>query len=108
MNISLALGRRSGGKACFPLGDGQKVESTRTRAFQYPDVTVFCGKPRVGAKDEHVVVFPDTRRVEHRKRVGADEWQLLIVVAGELGLTAIDSKLPLDEIYANLERVETA
>jgi Uma2 family endonuclease len=144
-NILLALGARLKNSPCFPLGDGQKVETTATRAFHYPDLTVVCGKPKVGAKDDHaltnptvlfevlsettgdydrgskfdhyatieelreyVVVFPDVRRIEHRKRIGRSEWQLLDIVGGELDLTALRITLPLDEIYANLERVETA
>lgn len=57
-NLVVALTRRLEGRGCFPLGDGQKVETTRTRGFHYPDVTVVCGKPRVGETDEHAITNP--------------------------------------------------
>lgn len=145
-NLVVALTARLKGKPCFPFGDGQKVETTATRSFHYPDVTVVCGKPRVDALDDHaltnpkvilevlsestsdydrgakfldhyatidelkdyVIVFPDARRIDHRKRIGPDQWQLTNVVGGEITLASIGAALTLDEIYADLERVETA
>ncbi|MFO0686127.1 MAG: Uma2 family endonuclease [Sandaracinus sp.] len=144
-NLVVALARKLEGRPCFPFGDGRKVETTATQSFHYPDVTVVCGKPRVGALDEHaltnpsvlvevvsdstgdydrgakfdhyatiaelreyLVVFPSTRRVEHRRRVASDQWSLTLFVGGEIRLEAIDVSLAFDEIYANLERVEPA
>lgn len=45
-NLVLALGAKLRGSPCFPLVDGQKVETTRTGAYHYPDLVVICGKPR--------------------------------------------------------------
>jgi Uma2 family endonuclease len=56
---------------------------------------------------EYVVVFPDQRRVEHRKRLAPDAWRLVHVVGGALALESLGIELPLDEIYADLDRVST-
>ena len=53
-HLVLALGRSP---ACLPLV-GQKVETTRTGAYHYPDLVVICGKPRYGARDEHALINP--------------------------------------------------
>jgi Uma2 family endonuclease len=142
-NLVVALAGKLRGAPCFPLVDGQKVETAATRAFHYPDITVVCGKPRYGAKDEHaltnptilvevlspttadydrgakfdhyktipelreyVVVFAEERRVEHRKRVGQAQWLTTDLIAGEIALESAGIALSLDEIYADLERVE--
>lgn len=142
-NIVGAVIARLRGSPCFPLVDGQKVETTATRAFHYPDVTVVCGKPRYGTKDghaltnptilvevlspttgdydrgakfdhyatipelrEYVVVFSDKRRVEHRKRVGDAQWLTTDFIGGEVPLESAGISLTLDELYADLERVE--
>lgn len=58
MNIAVALANALRGKPCFPLGGEQKIETTATRAFHYPDITIVCGKPRIGAKDDHAITNP--------------------------------------------------
>ncbi|MDQ3036630.1 MAG: Uma2 family endonuclease [Myxococcota bacterium] len=58
MNISVALANRLRGTPCFPLVSDQKIETTATRAFHYPDIVVVCGKPRIGAKDDRAISNP--------------------------------------------------
>lgn len=58
MNISVALANSLRGKPCFPLATDQKIETTATRAFHYPDVVVVCGKPRVSPKDDRTIINP--------------------------------------------------
>lgn len=70
-NVMLALGNSLRGKGCFPLGSDQKVETTATRAFHYPDVTIVCGKPRFGAKDDHAITNP-TVIIEVASRTTSD------------------------------------
>jgi len=57
-NVFLALGTALRGKPCFPLGSDQKIETTATRSFHYPDLVIVCGKPRVSTKDEHAITNP--------------------------------------------------
>ncbi len=143
MNTPATLLGRLKGKPCFPLGSDQKVATTATGAFHYPDVTIVCGKPRYSPKDENaitnptilievaspstsdydrgakfdhyatipdlaelVVIFTDTRRVEHRKRAGDGQWLITHLVGGEVRLERLGITLPLDAVYADLERVE--
>ncbi len=58
MNLALALGNALRGKACFPLGSDQKIETTATGAFHYPDLSVVCGKPRASERDPHAITNP--------------------------------------------------
>jgi len=58
MNLTLALGRALHGKDCFPLGSDQKIETSATGAFHYPDLSIVCGKPRVSARDPHAITNP--------------------------------------------------
>lgn len=144
-NITIALHAKLRGGPCRPWADGQKIETSATRAFHYPDASVVCGRPVVGAKDDqaitnpavifevlsestgdydrgarfdhdrtipelrdYVLVFPDERRIEHRKRVGPEQWLMSYVIGGgELVLEGCGATLTLDEIYADLERAET-
>lgn len=55
---------------------------------------------------EYVVVFQDTRRVEHRKRINDAQWLVTDHIGGEIALEVAGITLTLDEIYENLERVE--
>ncbi len=143
MNLTSALASALRGNPCFPLGSDQKIETTATRAFHYPDISIICGKPRVSAKDDHaianptvlievaspstsdydrgakfdhyatipelrefVAVFTETKRVEHRKRTSDGQWLLTHLLGGELMLESCGVTLALDDIYADLERVE--
>lgn len=129
-NIFLALGSAQRDKSCFPLVSDQKVETSAARAFHYPDLVVVCGKPRVSAKDaapstsdydraakfdhyatipelqEFIAVFTESRRVEHCKRTGDGQWILTNLIGGELLLESIGATLRLDDVYAELERIE--
>src|SRR5687768_10739016 len=58
MNITLVIGNALRGKTYFPLGSDQKIETTATRGFHYPDIAVFCGRPRFSTKDEHGITNP--------------------------------------------------
>lgn len=58
MNLALALGNALRGKGCFPLGSDQKVETTATGAFHYPDLSIVCGKPRRSERDPHAITNP--------------------------------------------------
>ena len=144
VNLTIALHAKLRGGPCRSWADGQKIETSATRAFHYPDASVVCGRPTVGAKDDHaitnpsvifevlsestgdydrgakfdhyrtipelsdyVLVFPEERRIEHRKRVGSDQWLMSYVIgAGEVNLEGCGISLSLDEIYADLERAD--
>jgi len=129
---------------CFPLHDGQKVETEATGSFHYPDISIVCGKPRYGtdrhaltnpsvlfeilspstgdydrgAKFDHyrtipelreyVIVFVETRRVEHRKRLDDGRWLLTDHIGGDVPIEVANISLSFDEIYENLERVDEA
>jgi Uma2 family endonuclease len=57
---------------------------------------------------DYVLVFPDERRVEHRKRVAADQWLMSYVIGGgEVVLEGCGVALSLDEVYADLDRTKT-
>lgn len=144
-NVAHVLHGKLASGPCRVWADGQKIETTATRAFHYPDASVVCGRPTVSADDEnaitnpsvlfeilsdstsdydrggkfdhyrtipelrdYVLVFPDERRVEHRKRVGPDQWLMSYVIGGgEVVLEGCGAALSLDEIYADLERTRT-
>lgn len=55
---------------------------------------------------EYVVVFSDTRRVEHRKRLSDTQWLTTDFIGGVVPLESLGVSLSLDEIYEDLERVE--
>jgi len=56
---------------------------------------------------DYVLVFPEERRIEHRKRVGSEQWLMSYVIgAGEVNLEGCGISLSLDEIYADLERAD--
>ena len=90
-------------------------------AITNPTVIVEVASPSTsdydrGAKFDHyatipelrelLVVFTDTRRVEHRERAGDGRWMVTHLVGGQLRLESIDVSLSFEEIYADLERVE--
>lgn len=58
MNLALLLGNALRGRPSFPLGSDQKVETVATGAFQYPDLSIVCGKPRPSERDPHAIVNP--------------------------------------------------
>ncbi len=143
-NIAHALHTKLAAGPCRVWPDGQKIETTATRAFHYPDASVVCGRPTISDDDEnaitnpvvlvevlsdstsdydrggkfdhyrtilglrdYVLVFPDERRVEHRKRVGAHQWLMSYVIGGgEVVLEGCGISLSLDEIYADLDRAK--
>lgn len=142
-NIAHAMRAKLANGPCRAWADGQKIGTTATRAFHYPDASVVCGRPSVSADDEnaitnpsvlfevlsdsdydrggkfdhyrtipelrdYVLVFPDERRVEHRKRVGQEQWLMNYVIGGgEITLEGCGVVLTLDEIYADLDRAHT-
>jgi Uma2 family endonuclease len=57
---------------------------------------------------EVVLVFSDTRRIEHRKRVAAEQWLVTHYVGGSVPLEALDTALGVDDVYADLDRVREA
>lgn len=57
-NLFVALRRALAGGPCLPLPDGQKIATRRTRAYHYPDVSVFCADPIRDEDDEHALVNP--------------------------------------------------
>ena len=58
LNVTGVLSSALRGKPGFPLGGEQKIETTATRAFHYPDISIVCGKPRIGAKDDRAITNP--------------------------------------------------
>lgn len=101
---------------------GKPRSSTRDpHAITNPTVLIEVASPSTsdydrGAKFDHyatipelrelLVVFTDTKRVEHRERAGDGRWIVTHLVGGEVRLDSIDVSLGFDEIYADLERVE--
>lgn len=57
---------------------------------------------------EYVIVFVETRRVEHRKRLDDGRWLLTFHIGGEVPIEVANISLSFDEIYENLERVDEA
>src|SRR5690606_11943829 len=57
-NLFLALRRALEGKPCFALPDGQKIATRRTRAYHYPDASVFCDDPSRDDDDDHALTNP--------------------------------------------------
>lgn len=57
-NVLTALTVALKGRPCRPLIDGQKIASTTTRAYHYPDVSVICGPPVRDADDDHAFTNP--------------------------------------------------
>lgn len=55
---------------------------------------------------EYLAVFSDRRRVQHMKRVGADQWLVTDLIGGDVPIESAGIVLTLDEIYLDLERVE--
>lgn len=57
-NLYAALRHALMGKRCLVLPDGQKVSTPRTRAYHYPDASVFCAEPRRDQDDDHALTNP--------------------------------------------------
>lgn len=55
---------------------------------------------------EYLVVSSEERRVDHWKRTAENQWLVTRITTGEVHLESIDITLTLDEVYADLERVE--
>lgn len=58
VNLTVALANPLRGKPCFPLGSDQKIETTATSAFHYPDLSIVCGKPVASERDPHAIINP--------------------------------------------------
>ncbi len=56
--LYVALTRALEGKPCLALPDGQKIATPRTRAYHYPDASVFCGELARDADDDHALTNP--------------------------------------------------
>lgn len=142
-NINLRISNALVGKPCFASGSDQQIETGKSRGFFYPDISVVCGKPRLGTKrreaianptvivevlsestgdydrarkfdhyttipefQEYLVVSSEEQRVDHWKRTAENQWLVTRITSGAVTLTSIDVTLTLDEVYADLERVE--
>lgn len=59
-NVLVELSSKLEGRPCRPLGDGQKIGTSMTGAFHYPDASVVCGPPRFDASEPRAIVNPTT------------------------------------------------
>lgn len=57
-NAFAALRSALRGKSCLPFHDGQKIATTATRAYHYPDAIVVCGTVKLDERDEHAITNP--------------------------------------------------
>ena len=141
-NVYAALDRALDGKPCLPFTDAQKIATTRTAAYHYPDVSVVCPPFTRDAKDTHaltspvvlfevlspntraydqgdkfahfrsidtltdyVLVDPDARMVEHRKKISVDQWLSTFLSGGALALASLEITLPIESFWKDLDRL---
>lgn len=57
-NMTVALGRRLDGSACYPLTSDQRVYVDETGLYVYPDVTVACGRLELAPTDPPSLLNP--------------------------------------------------
>lgn len=57
-NLFVALRTALQGRQCLALPDGQKVSTRKTRAYHYPDASVFCGEIVRDPDDDHALTNP--------------------------------------------------
>ena len=56
--LYIALTKALEGKPCLALPDGQKIATRKTRAYHYPDASVFCGELMRDPDDDHALTNP--------------------------------------------------
>jgi Uma2 family endonuclease len=56
--VYLALSRALEGRPCLVFPDGQKISTRKTRAYHYPDASVFCGPLVRDPDDDHALENP--------------------------------------------------
>lgn len=54
---------------------------------------------------EVVIISWENRLVEHHQRVGPDQWLVTLIRDGELMLPTLDVALPVDALWADLDRI---
>ena len=54
---------------------------------------------------EYVLVDPDTREVEHRKKITTDQWLSTFLRGGELRLESLDIVIAIEALWKDLERL---
>ena len=57
-NVVMALTNALRGRPCVALGSDQKIATTRTGAYHYPDASVVCGSPVRDTADDHAFANP--------------------------------------------------
>lgn len=57
-NVIVELTNALRGKPCLALPDGQKLATTRTRGYHYPDAMVVCAQPHYDAEDDRAITNP--------------------------------------------------
>lgn len=55
---------------------------------------------------EYLVVSSEEQRIDHWKRTAENQWLVTRITSGAIQLESIDVTLTLDEVYADLDRVE--
>ena len=82
-----------------------EVLSPGTRDHDYDQGDKFAHYRSIDALTDYVLVDPDARVVEHRRRVADDQWLTTFLTAGELALGALDVVLPIDAFWRDLDRL---
>lgn len=59
----------------------------------------------IAALTDVLLVEQSTRRVQHHRRVGPDEWLVRFVTAGEVAFESLEVSLPIDEIYSGVDEL---
>ncbi|MEZ4431063.1 MAG: Uma2 family endonuclease [bacterium] len=59
----------------------------------------------IAALTDVLLVEQATRRVQHHRRVGPNEWLVRFVTAGEVALESLELSLPIDEIYSGVDEL---
>lgn len=59
----------------------------------------------IAALTDVLLVEQARRRVQHHRRVGADEWLVRFVTAGEVMFESLELTLPIDEIYSGVDEL---
>lgn len=57
-NLYVALRTSLEGKPCIALTDGQKISTRKTRAYHFPDASVFCGPVARDPDDNQALTNP--------------------------------------------------
>lgn len=144
-NLLFALKASLDGKPCLAFHEAQKIATTRTQAYHYPDASVVCPPFTRDERDDHaftsptilfevlssstrdheqggkfvhyrsiemlsdyVLVDPDRREVEHRKKIAPAQWLSTFLRSGELRLESLAIVISIEALWRDLDRLAAA